>query len=345
MLYLRVSDISRRLILHCLIHRSPIATYGKQGCGKSGLAKWQHCIVYTGRDVPELLPGEAPRKTEQGMLTPIRVRATRRGGSMYKESRINFAKLYTVEHNVKVYDFGDVHENFVGQLIASWEWVLNCDLDGKPKTVSEPTPALQPLVNQPLQTVIEDVPSVPPGVPPIHGSATSAWTDTSTDNQLHFQLGDRIYVERHVNNDWSTGRNESTRLEGLFPKGLVTLDSPDYGTALYDLAHDRKKPGHLAFTSGDRVLRLGYDGPTMDKGRNTTTNKEGRYQYNHVKMDRGSYAIAVCKWVDDGSPNQLRYSAQDRILVTYWPEGSPAWGRNERTGREGQFPRAHVKFA
>lgn len=264
---------------------------------------------------------------------------------MYRESRINFAKIYTVEHNVKVYDFGDVHEKFVTQLLASWTWVLNRDLNGNPKPVHEPTPPLQPLVNQPLQTVIEDVPSVPPGVPPIHGSATCAWTDTINKNQLHFQPGDRIYVERHDNDDWSFGRNESTRLEGQFPKALVTLDSPDYATALYDVKYDKKKPGHLAFSKGDQILRLDYDSFALDKGRNVTTNKEGRYQYNHVKMSRGTYATTTCKWVDDESPIQLRFIAQDRILVTYWSENSTtAWGRNERTGREGEFPRASVKF-
>jgi hypothetical protein len=338
------SNLTSNPHLHYLTNRSPISTYGNRGCGKLGLAKWQHCIAYTGKEVPDLLQGETPGKAEQGMLTSIRVKPSRRGDAMYKASRINFAKIYTVEHNVKVYDFGDVYEKFVPQLLASWEWVLNCDLEGKPRPGPEPASPLQPLVNQPLPTVIEDVPSVPPGAPPIHGSATSAWTDTINQNQLHFQPGDRIYVEKHVSNDWSSGRNESTRLEGLFPKALVTLDSPDYATALYDQKYDRKKPGQLAFSRGDRILRLVYDSPTMDKGRNVTTNKEGRYQYNHVKMDRGTYAMTTCKWVDEGSLNQLRFSAQDRILVTYWPEDSPAWGRNERTGREGQFPRAHVKF-
>jgi len=40
------------------------------------------------------------------MLPPIRVLAKNRGEKLRRESRINFGKVYTVEHNCKVYDFG-----------------------------------------------------------------------------------------------------------------------------------------------------------------------------------------------------------------------------------------------
>jgi hypothetical protein len=92
--YLRVSNTSRNPISHHLIYRNPIYTYGKRRCGNPGLVKWQHCIAYTGREVPGLLPGEDPKEERLGMLSPIRVRS-REGDSIHKESRINHAQRYT----------------------------------------------------------------------------------------------------------------------------------------------------------------------------------------------------------------------------------------------------------
>jgi hypothetical protein len=46
------------------------------------------------------------------MLESIRVVPKSRTDKMDELSRVNFAKIYTVEHNVKVYDFGDVHERY-----------------------------------------------------------------------------------------------------------------------------------------------------------------------------------------------------------------------------------------
>lgn len=42
------------------------------------------------------------------MLSAIRVQPKHPGETLDDMSRINFAKVYTVEHNVKAYDFGDV---------------------------------------------------------------------------------------------------------------------------------------------------------------------------------------------------------------------------------------------
>lgn len=58
------------------------------------------------------------------MLPPIRVKAKNRGDKLQRESRINFGKVYTVEHNCKVYDFGDVHPDYIDNLSQCWRWVL-----------------------------------------------------------------------------------------------------------------------------------------------------------------------------------------------------------------------------
>ena len=64
---------------------------------------------------------------EHGMLKSIRVRANSRQEKLDILSRINFSKIYTVEHNVKVYDFGDVHKDHIHRLRRQWRVVLDQD--------------------------------------------------------------------------------------------------------------------------------------------------------------------------------------------------------------------------
>jgi hypothetical protein len=45
-------------------------------------------------------------------------------------ARVNFGKIYTVEHNVKVYNFGEVHEEYVELLKHQWMSVFSCDARG-----------------------------------------------------------------------------------------------------------------------------------------------------------------------------------------------------------------------
>lgn len=58
------------------------------------------------------------------MLRPIKVRPRDRRDRMEPMSRVNFGKIYTVEHNVKVYDFGDVERNDLHRLRSQWKDVL-----------------------------------------------------------------------------------------------------------------------------------------------------------------------------------------------------------------------------
>lgn len=59
----------------------------------------------------KLLPGE-PKLG----FAPVKITLTEEGEKLSKESRVNYSKLVTVEHNVKVM--------FVGRIVASdWETV------------------------------------------------------------------------------------------------------------------------------------------------------------------------------------------------------------------------------
>jgi hypothetical protein len=48
---------------------------------------------------------------------------------MDPESRVNFGKTYTVEHNVKVYDFGHVDKNYLHRLRSQWKQVWDEDFE------------------------------------------------------------------------------------------------------------------------------------------------------------------------------------------------------------------------
>lgn len=64
------------------------------------------------------------------MLASIRITPKSRSEKLDSMSRINFAKMYTIEHNVKVYNFGDVHDNFVDLLRHQWKYTLEREVDG-----------------------------------------------------------------------------------------------------------------------------------------------------------------------------------------------------------------------
>jgi hypothetical protein len=88
---------------HLLTARRPILTYGRQATTKSGVKSEDHAIIYTGVKPPREIDGE-----EKLRLHPIQVIPRTPRDKLEKESRINYRKIYTVEHNVKVYFMGHV---------------------------------------------------------------------------------------------------------------------------------------------------------------------------------------------------------------------------------------------
>ena len=80
-----------------------IDTYGGKACNAPGVITEKHAIAYSGKKVPERLPGE-----ERLLDTPIRVNPDDSKG-LGPRSRINFGKVFTLEHNIKVASVGQVH--------------------------------------------------------------------------------------------------------------------------------------------------------------------------------------------------------------------------------------------
>ncbi|KAM0302706.1 hypothetical protein ACHAPM_004708 [Fusarium culmorum] len=90
----------------------PISTYGKKGCKKSGVKAEQHGIVAESSNRNPVPLSNEPRLG----FPPVRVHISEPGERISKESRVNYSKLTTVEHNVKVL--------FIGRVVGSdWDVV------------------------------------------------------------------------------------------------------------------------------------------------------------------------------------------------------------------------------
>jgi hypothetical protein len=96
---------------------------------KRGVIKNQHAIAYTRKNEPAPEKKEKPRKPkEQPMLPGIRVLPKKRHLKLHRMARIDFSRIYTVEHNVKVFDFGNVHKDHLHRLITQWIRVFMPDI-------------------------------------------------------------------------------------------------------------------------------------------------------------------------------------------------------------------------
>lgn len=77
-----------------------------------------HGVIYTSATPPPLLPGENLDKQ------PIHVWPTNRD-TLAPESRVNYGKVYAVEHNVKVRDIGMVDEEHLPLIDLYYEAYLD----------------------------------------------------------------------------------------------------------------------------------------------------------------------------------------------------------------------------
>lgn len=107
----------------------PIVSYGKQGVGKASVVKSEHAIIYTGREIPKILPAERPGPGEEGLRPrPIRVVPDNDTDKLDPESRVDFGKVHTIQHNLKTKAFGMVAENdreaFTTQFGNVWKKLL-----------------------------------------------------------------------------------------------------------------------------------------------------------------------------------------------------------------------------
>ena len=78
-------------------------TYGKKACNKKGVKPKKHGIIYHKGQSARPLPDE-PKLG----FPPVKMKIYVPGEKLAKESRVNYSKLMTVEHNVKVFFIGHI---------------------------------------------------------------------------------------------------------------------------------------------------------------------------------------------------------------------------------------------
>jgi hypothetical protein len=140
-------------------------TYGGQGTLKYGVHGADHGAIYSSRrEGPQILPGEGLSKE------PIRVDVISSSDKLDPLSRINYTKLYTIEHNVKVFFFGRVAPRYEQTLVDAYNETH------------------QPLPNRPYQPteLIDDTfqhaEGEEPNYPQAMGVYSSSWAgDTGTE--------------------------------------------------------------------------------------------------------------------------------------------------------------------
>ncbi|CEJ82483.1 hypothetical protein VHEMI02543 [[Torrubiella] hemipterigena] len=84
----------------------PILTYGGKACKKKGVKPEKHGIIIEQGQKPRRLDGEPALG-----FGPVRMIMRQDSEKLSKESRVNYSKLVTIEHNIKVF--------FIGSVLAS----------------------------------------------------------------------------------------------------------------------------------------------------------------------------------------------------------------------------------
>ncbi|TGO66196.1 hypothetical protein BOTNAR_0066g00360 [Botryotinia narcissicola] len=109
--------------------RSPIQTYSGQATLKPNLpAPERHTIIHTTPQAPGMhsrVASNGQLETENLILDPIQVdseRAHESEGLLNSLSRLNYSKVYTVEHYVRVLNIGMVSSNSIGVFLYQSGW-------------------------------------------------------------------------------------------------------------------------------------------------------------------------------------------------------------------------------
>jgi len=113
------TEIRRFVVVRATTHYSTciaISTYGNQATLKPGVDPNKHAIIYYAHD-----PKPAPLRGERLTKTAFEVDAPKDSSSkrLTPESRLNFGKIYTVEHNIKVENLGMIAKKHM-QLLESY---------------------------------------------------------------------------------------------------------------------------------------------------------------------------------------------------------------------------------
>jgi hypothetical protein len=100
-----------------------IYTYGGQGVLKNGLSnddRQKHAVIYMAGERPIHLRDEHLMNKEAIAVDPASP-----DQKLHDMSRLDFRRVHTVEHNVKVKDIGRVSQRSMPYLISYWHDEVN----------------------------------------------------------------------------------------------------------------------------------------------------------------------------------------------------------------------------
>jgi hypothetical protein len=80
---------------------------------KAGAEPEHHAVIYTGK--------EPNSESENLTKRAIKVEVYNQKEKLDPKSRINYAKVYTIEYNVKVYFVGKVHPEYLHRVIGDYQ--------------------------------------------------------------------------------------------------------------------------------------------------------------------------------------------------------------------------------
>jgi hypothetical protein len=103
----------------------PILTYSGQGTKKRKVKPETHALIYTGDKPPKQIDGE-----EKLGLRPIQVIPKTARDKLNITSRINYAKIYDVEYDLKVLFMGHIAPPFQHHLLTDFEATWNAKEKG-----------------------------------------------------------------------------------------------------------------------------------------------------------------------------------------------------------------------
>lgn len=150
-----------------------------------------------------MLQGEAPREGEEGMMPGIRVVPKRKSEKMDPTSRIDYSRIYTVDHFVKIKEFGQVHDSYVKRLRKQWWYVFK-------KEIQEDLRDSDDEFDQDPESMYKEW--------------VTALYEYNDSTMMKLKKGDRIGVMDYTTDDWWKGKNLRTEEENLFPSKYVSRD-------------------------------------------------------------------------------------------------------------------------
>jgi hypothetical protein len=157
-------------LVNAYVKRSPILTYGNQGVLKNGVHPEDHAVIFSSKK-----EGAYLLEREEGLMInkPIRIDIKDPSNKLDSLSRLNYAKIYTVEHNVKVLFIGRVAKNYEQEVIRAFN-EANPPIGPSPHAYRPDTP------EQVTSYAQQSDPTYPSAMPIPAGSVSTAWNPSST---------------------------------------------------------------------------------------------------------------------------------------------------------------------